>query len=309
MAEHDQAHTVKDWETTLRTSIKERWKRYRRALKRCQRKFSEKAVHASRVETRRLLSLVELLNVFLGQSHLKRTRRALKQHLNAFDPLRDTQVQLLLLDKYQRQFPETAPLRQMLARREKRCLKNARRRIRRVRIRHLEKVFRELSRQLAHLRENAAHRARHRSAVLSAVQEAFARTVELQRTMDPGAVETIHRTRIAFKKFRYMVEALQPLFSDITAKRVTAMQDYQSMMGEVQDTEVFLARLDKFARQHESYASTLARFRHWLLQRHTTQIAYCLKHADQLHKFWPLKPRKTAGKVRRSVARLNALTR
>src|SRR5262245_31665741 len=98
---------MKDWERTLKTSLKERWKCYRRALRRCQRKCSEKAVHASRVETRRLLSLVELLNVFLGRIHVKETRRALKQHLDLFDSLRDTQVQLLLLDKHRRQFPET----------------------------------------------------------------------------------------------------------------------------------------------------------------------------------------------------------
>src|SRR6188472_1877954 len=96
---------MKDWEQALKSSLKERWKRYRRALQRCQRRFSEKSVHASRVETRRLLSLVELLNVFLGQSHLKKARQILKRHLNAFDPLRDTQVQLLLLGKHQRQFP------------------------------------------------------------------------------------------------------------------------------------------------------------------------------------------------------------
>lgn len=290
---------MKDWETTLKAALKERWKRCRRALKRGQRKFSEKAVHASRVETRRLLSLVELLSVFLGQSDLKKTRRVLKKHLDAFNPLHDTQVQLLLLDKHQRQFPETKPLRQMLARREESCLKRATRRIRRVDVRQLEEVFRDLSRQLAHLREDAAHRA----AVLEAVHEAFTRVVELQQAMDPGAVKTIHRMRIAFKKFRYMVEALQPLFAGITPKRLAKMQDFQSMMGEVQDSEVFLARLDKFARRHEYLASTLARFRHWLLLRHTTQIACCLKHADRLHDFWPLKPRNKTAVTGRSPAR------
>ena len=280
---------MKDWERTLKTSLKRRWKRYRRSLKRCQRKFSEKAVHASRVETRRLLSLVELLNVFLGQRHLKRTRRILKRHLDAFDPLRDTQVQLLVLAKQRRQFPETKPFCQKLAGREERCLKAAVRRIKRVKLRPLQKVFRRLARQLARVGGNAVQRTRHRTAVMNAVHDAFAKTLELQRAMDPGAAATIHRTRIAFKKFRYMVEALQPLFAEITPARVAAMQDYQSMMGEVQDTEVFLARLDKHTRGHEARAKALARFRRWLLLQHTAQITCCLKHADHLLTFWPLK--------------------
>jgi CHAD domain-containing protein len=280
---------VKDWEKTLKASLKERWKRYRRALKRCQRKFSEKAVHASRIETRRLLSLVELLNIFLGQSHLKKTRRALKRHLDAFDSLRDTQVQLLLLEKHRRQFPEARSFHQMLVKREGRCLKAAARRIKRVNIDLLQKVFYRLARQLDHMREGPSQRIRHRAAMMNAVRDAFAKAVELQRAMDPGAAETIHRTRIAFKKFRYMVEALQPLFAEITRERVSAMQDFQSMMGEVQDGEVFFARLDKHTRGDETRAKMLARFRHWLLVRHTAQITYCLKHADRLHEFWPLK--------------------
>ncbi len=300
---------MKNWEKTLRTSLKQRWKRYRRALKRCQRKFSEKSVHASRVETRRLLSLVELLNVFLGQSHLKRIRRILKRHLDAFDPLRDTQVQLLLLAKHRRQFPEAKSFHKMLARREERCLKTAARRIERIKIGSLHKVFRRLARQLGHLREDAAHRVRHRAAVMNAVRDAFAHTVELQRAMDPGAAETIHRTRIAFKKFRYMLEALQPLFSEITAKRVASMQDFQSMMGEVQDTEVFLARLGKHTRGHKARARRLARFRRWLLVRHTAQITYCLKHADRLHEFWPLKDGTTHKSLTTQPTRRTALPR
>jgi hypothetical protein len=67
------------------------------------------------------------------------------------------------------------------------------------------------------------------------------------------------------------------------------MQEFQSMMGDVQDTEVFLGRLDKHTRGHEARATTLARFRRWLLVRHTAQITSCLKQADRIHQFWPLK--------------------
>src|SRR5688572_666906 len=279
---------MKDWERELKASLKKRWKRYRRALELCQRRFSEKSVHASRVETRRLLSLIELLNVFLGQSHLKKTRQILKRHLDAFDPLRDTQVQLLLLAKHRRQFPEAKAFHEALVRREERCRESAARRIKRIKVRPLKKVLHQLARQLSHVRKNAAQSTRHRAAVMNAVRDAFARTLALQRAMDPGAAASIHRTRIAFKKFRYMVEALQPLFPEITPERVTAMQDFQSIMGDVQDTEVFLARLDKYASEHETRAKTLARLRRWLLVRLTAQITCCLKHADRLHQFWPI---------------------
>ena len=54
----------------LAESLKMRWKRYRKRLKQCQRKFSEGAVHDSRIETRRLLSLIDMLRVFLPEAGL-----------------------------------------------------------------------------------------------------------------------------------------------------------------------------------------------------------------------------------------------
>jgi CHAD domain-containing protein len=279
---------VKDWEKILRTTLKQRWKRYRRTLKSCQREFSQKSVHASRVEARRLLSLVDLLDVFVARARLKKVRRMLKRHLDAFDPLRDTQVQLLLLKEHEREFPETKSFHRTLIKREASCLKSAARGVKHVKTRPMQEAFAEIARQLARRRRDPAQRARQRAAVLAAARDAFARTLTLQRAMDPGAAETIHRTRLAFKRYRYMMEALQPLFAEIAPERVAAMQEFQSMMGTVQDTEVFLARLDKHTRDHELRARTLARFRRWLLVRHTAQITYCLKHAGRLHEFWPL---------------------
>lgn len=290
---------MKDWEATFRAALKERWKCYHRTLKRCLRKFSQKSVHASRVETRRLLSLVELLDVFLGRgrSRVEKARRILKRHMDAFDPLRDTQVQLLVLAEHGRRFPETKSLQRMLTKREARCLERAARRMKRVKLDSLQKVLRRLDRQLKQMRKSAARRTRRRSAVLKSLRDVYTRTVELQRAMDPGAASTIHRTRLAFKKFRYMMEAIQPLFPEISPGRLTAMQAFQSMMGEVQDTEIFLARLDKYTRGQEKRAKMLARFRRWLLAQHTSQICYCLKHADELRAFWPLQDGKEGRNV------------
>src|SRR6266446_4473151 len=51
----------------LASALKKQWRRYRKALRCCQENFSPAAVHDSRVETRRLLSLVGLLSPFLSR--------------------------------------------------------------------------------------------------------------------------------------------------------------------------------------------------------------------------------------------------
>ena len=43
----------------------------------------------------------------------------------------------------------------------------------------------------------------------------FARTMRLQIKVNPEETKTIHRTRIAFKHFRYMIEALLPLLPTV----------------------------------------------------------------------------------------------
>ncbi len=273
------------WETTLGASFKKRWKRYRRALKRCRRKVTEKNVHASRIETRRLLSVIELLNAVSGSSRLRKIRHLLKRHLNAFDLLRDTQVQRLLLDQNRRQFPETKGLGRMLAKRDRRLRKRATPRLRKI-----AKEVGVHSRPVSALAEEAADLPLQRARLLPAVDAAFARVVQCQQAMDAKAAETIHRTRVAFKKFRYMVEALQPLLAAITTERLAAMRDYQAMMGEVRDTEMFLTRIDKFARRDKGFGTDLGRFREWLVQRHILQVSHFLKHARRLQEFWPCDP-------------------
>ena len=66
---------------------------------------------------------------------------------------------------------------------------------------------------------------------------------------------------MAFKKFRYMVEALAEHLPGATQGRLAAMHHYQTMMGDIQDAEVLLAALDKFLRKQEIKPEAARRFR------------------------------------------------
>ena len=286
------------WESTLAACLQRQWKQYRKALKLCQRDFSEEAVHDSRVETRRLLAQLELLGVLAEAPPFKRARRTLKEHLECFNPLRDTQVQLLLLGQQADAFPETRGLRAALREREERCRTEARGRLRKIKTGRVKKLAAALRQRLDALHLEPDRRLRARRAILRAVDAAFARAVDLRHKMDPGQVATLHRARVAFKKFRYMAEAVRPLLPGFSTWRLEAMHSFQEMFGALQDTDVFLARLDKFAGQDQGREQTLAAFRHWLLRRRTAQIERCLKHADAMLEFWPPAPAAPAPRPR-----------
>ena len=69
--------------------------------------------------------------------------------------------------------------------------------------------------------------------------------------MKPRAV---HRTRIAFKKFRYMVEQLRSLIPGLPGGLPGKLRGHQKLMGDIQDCETLLAALDKFVRKEKSEA-------------------------------------------------------
>src|SRR5215831_4856615 len=110
----------------LASSLRIQWRRYRKRLKQCQERFSEEAVHESRVETRRLLATVELLRAFIAEKEIKKARRALKHHLDTFDQLRDTQVQLSYVRLLTRAFPLARTFHRWLQKREARFTRETR---------------------------------------------------------------------------------------------------------------------------------------------------------------------------------------
>jgi CHAD domain-containing protein len=276
----------------LVASLKTQWKRYRKKLKRCQKRFSTDAVHDSRVETRRLLSLVELLEPFLAAGRLKKVERSLKRYLDTFDDLRDTQVQILHVRKLLRPFPVARSFNAYLRKREERFAERTREDIKRFKTKRLNKL-------IAACRQDVAEPPRPRNLaaasdlLLRCVDRAFARTCQLRARINRHDTTTIHRTRVAFKKFRYMVETLAHYLGAADPKLLEAMHHYQTMMGEIQDAEVLLQTLDKYLLKNQRDAKPARPFREELARRRLALISAYLDSAGQLLDFWP-SPKRSA---------------
>ena len=283
----------------LGESLCTQWRRYRKQLKRCQRKFSEAAVHKSRVETRRLLATVELLCAFFPERDLKKARRALKDHLDSFDQLRDTQVQLVYVEHLLKTNPASKRFCTWLREREERFVSESRKAVKRIKTRRLGKRIAGFQSELEDLRKDSKPE-RAFSMAQGAIRLAFARVAQLCRHVRADDTETIHRTRIAFKRFRYMVEALAPLLPSVTDQHRQAMRGYQSMMGDIQDVEVLLVTLEKFI-QHGNEDSYTERLRTEFTRRRGQLIRVYLNAAGKLEQFWPLQPTSSATTSNRKV--------
>jgi CHAD domain-containing protein len=270
----------------LDRAFKSAWRSYRRAFKRCQKKVSWTAVHQLRVETRRLLALVDLFEpLAAGQAADELSRRAI-QPFKTSGRLRDTQVLLCDVERRLRRFPDAKRFKRELLRREKRLARQLERKLRHTRLKPLKSRMDALRKELrAGVKPaEACHRAR--VCLLKGVDRAFANVVARRQSITPAEPRTVHCTRIAFKKFRYMVEQLRPLLSRLPGGSPRKLRDYQKLMGDIQDCETLLAALGKFMREEKSEARRLRRFCAAVERDHARLMARYLRRADELFAFW-----------------------
>jgi CHAD domain-containing protein len=270
----------------LGDSLNAQWRRYRKRLKRCQEHFSEDAVHDVRVQTRRLLSTLELLGAFIPEHDIKKVRRALKRHLDTFDQLRDTQVQLGYAGRMAGTFPDAHAFCDWLRERKARFTRTTRKAVKRIKTKRLGRCLVAFEKEIR-LQRKRISRERAFAIVRRAINQAFARVAQRCRCVRADDTRTIHRTRIAFKHFRYMVEALAPLLPAVTEDHRRALRGYQCMMGDIQDMEVLLAALNKFVQKEKVNARSARRLKKELVRWRRMLIEIYLNAAGRLRRFWP----------------------
>jgi CHAD domain-containing protein len=266
----------------LSRALKKQWQCYRHDLQRCRKRFSEKSVHQLRVAARRLLSTVELLERFVSRSQVIEVSACLKQHLDCFDDLRDTQVQLPVVKQLRKKFADADRFYEWLQKREDRFAKQSRKGVQQTETKRLARLVSDCRREAESRKTSAPGKL-----VLGVVERAFRNVQQLRAGIDPANTQTIHRTRVAFKTFRYMVELLSERLRPVSRKRLRLMHGYQTLMGDIQDAEVLLLTFDKFMRKKKMDPGFARRFRAELLRRRKELVRLYLDAADQLDTFWP----------------------
>ncbi|HKI68528.1 MAG TPA: CHAD domain-containing protein, partial [Verrucomicrobiae bacterium] len=192
-------------------------------------------------------------------------------------------------------FPEAECFKEELQRLEKRLLKKLKQEIRQTRVKKMKHRMDAFRQQL-----HAAHTADWQHYALVRLRrrldKAFARGVAQRRKILPADPLTIHRTRVAFKKFRYMVEQLQPLLPGLSDDLLDRLREYQKLMGDIQDCETLLTTLDKFLSEEKGAGRPLKQFRLATQHDYAVLIAKYLRRADEVFTFW--KPATTAARAK-----------
>lgn len=267
-------------QTLLLDSLNTRWDKYQAELNTCRLEFSEEAVHDFRVATRRLLSSLDLLRAVMPDPRNQKTRRILKDQLDNLDDLRD--VQVLLADISEGVYATTLlqPFHGYLQHREKKLLHVGHKEVRSLKIENLSKRINILSQTIEAFEQTDLD-----VSLLSAVDKAYAIVNQRYTLVDPGQPTTIHRLRIAFKKFRYMIEAIYPILQNPAPDYLKKLQDYQAAMGDIQDMEVALRELAGFSKRAPA-SYDLEPARAYYKERHIIALSSYIEDKGEIITFW-----------------------
>lgn len=281
--------------THLAESVRGARRRYRKRLARCQEKFSEKAVHSLRTQTRRILALLDLLEALRFEESLKKLRKTFKKRLDSFDHLRDTHVQLVLLKPLWQDFPEARELKKHLCKCEKRLVSELSRKIQTTKSGKLNRHLKQIEKSL---RESADNPPVGRSSALAQalLGAAFRRVINLRRRIKHNNPASIHGMRVAFKRFRYTAELLQPFLPHFTPQRLARMKEFQDVAGKIQDVAVLLVRLDKDVKNGELDPACVKNLQRELLRRERHAIDSFMERIDELMDFEPEHPMPSVAK-------------
>lgn len=226
-------------------TLDEHWDDYPQRFNVARREITEETIHDLRVAARRLQARLRILRSLDWRPRARKLWRLLKRQLDQLDALHDTQVMLQEAAQRTQSLPQLGRFRDYLEGQSHALARTASRDVLaskptglKKRVQSLRKVARKHAQE-----EDLPERA------LQAVDAAHAKTVRAFSQLDATDPSTIHHVRIAFKKFRYMVEAVRPLLRDYPEACLGRMHDYQEAMGKVHDTTVFLDALKDYEKR------------------------------------------------------------
>ena len=270
--------TARAAKEVLIDSLDKRWKKYRSEFKRCRAEFSNEAVHDLRIAARRMLAILQLLNSISPRPRLQKLSRAFKDQLDEFDDLRDTQVMLAEISETMQELPQLQKLQQHLQTDEINLLGVLRKKLKSVDLSEIKERLRKTRESI----ESDASR-KLPAQILQAVDDAFLLTKQPHQWVDPAQPATIHRVRLAFKIFRYMVEIVNPLLKNFPDDHFERMNAYQSLMGEIQDIEVIMQTLADFSAPASFDAEPVRRYYE---RRHAEATSTYMKSMNLIEQFW-----------------------
>src|SRR5688572_5829317 len=213
------------------------WGAWLRDVDACRRKPARRAVHALRVDCRRLVALLDVLGHATGASP-KALRRLGRAGAG----------------------PGIDPLLEHVLRREARHQKRARRALAGIDLARADDVAQRVRKGV--VRRQGSPTPHDRTLLLLTAVDAAATEVRSRLArLDAGRPRTLHRLRVALKRFRYIVEIAEEVSPNVHVMAQPTLRSLQRRLGLVHDAEVLMERIDRFTGRHRTHRADLRVFK------------------------------------------------
>ncbi len=267
----------------LLNSLDEREAAYKEKLQLCRDDFSKGAVHDLRTAIRRLLATLDVVDFFTSGSQVEKLSDRLKEQLDGVSDLRDIQVMLDRVSENVDAVSELEPFQDHLKKQEKREERAGKKHVKDIKAGGVKKRWHKIRADVEDLSAEELN-----GKLPQAVDEAYLTVLQRYGEVDPDQLVSIHHLRVAFKKFHYMVEVIQPCLPGFPVDQLERMHDYQTRMGDIHDLEVLLDTLTAFAEDDDSYdPGPVRRFYEGLL---VDALSTYLKNKEEVLTFWRANP-------------------
>lgn len=230
----------------LAESGRERSARVRKQLKRAAANpSSDEAIHDLRVAIRRVLAWIDVRDALLGRDpRMRGTRASLKALMSPLGNLRDAHVKR---DWIRRVVPDGDEPSYLYA---VQVASDILRWEARVRKRLGAESTRRIRVPIPGGSGGSGERieaAIHARGLLGRLERGVSK--HLEGALDPAHPESLHRMRLAFKKYRYAWEVLRPLLPRTAPGGGKRLHDFQTLLGTIHDCDVILAEAAAFRRK------------------------------------------------------------
>lgn len=249
------------------SQLDQSWKEFSDAWKKAREESSEKSVHNLRVGARRLIATLEVMQGLSRQKQIPELNRCIKKVLSRMGRLRDVQVQLEKIARFQ-DSDLIINFKRSLERLERREIEKIQDELKGVRKKRLATGMKELRSEFCRKNQPMEHGRMTRAGerLVAARSDAFLRArrrFQRQQLND----DALHEMRIALKKLRYLVEALPAIFRSPQKLGTSKMRVFQKLMGESRDLVLLCIRLETWARKQGRFIAVVPVLEHFQEKR------------------------------------------
>lgn len=207
---------------------------------------SDEAIHDLRVSIRRVLAWIAVRGALLGPDRdLRAARSSLKALMSPLGKLRDAHVKRDLIRTILPKGDEPSYLYAVLVAGDVQLLEGrVRRFLGRKSVRRIRVPLPRIRTGRGSGTDASVAGSRHLSMLGRAVLK------HRKGALDPSNPDALHRMRLAFKKYRYAWEVLEPLLPRAARNGGKRLHDFQTLLGTIHDCDVILVDVRSFRTEY-----------------------------------------------------------